>query len=217
MRRIHAGSIVIPITLLLFSVTKGASAQVVQLPSFRVFSLSTTVSVPDRGSAYLGGISSSSTGRRERGLPGLSHVPFAGRPFGNRTIAGHTRTSGVSVGAYIHDFEAMDEDLLRQASPVARRSLPATNSPDVAGRTSIVELRRQDAARQRAELGEARQDFERARVLLTQGRTGMAKYYFQRAAKGGDAELRAKISHALRTPRSTEPLAQTSNRAGPPR
>jgi hypothetical protein len=217
MGRIHAGSIVIPITLFLFSVTSGAYAQVVQLPTFRVFSMSTTVSVPDRGSAYLGGVSSSSMGRRERGLPGLGHVPFAGRSFGNRAIAGHTRTSGVSVNAYIHDFDAMEEDLLRQASPLARRSLPATHSSDVAGRSSIAEIRRQQAAHQQAELIEARQDYERGRELLAQDRTGMAKVYFQRAAKRGDARLRAEIAATLRTQLSAGPLAQTANRTAAPR
>lgn len=216
MQRKLAGSTVAFFTLVFLGVSS-ARAQVVQLPTFRVFSMSTTVSVPDRGSAYLGGISGSSMHRRERGLPGLGHVPFAGRAFGNRAIGGHTRSSGVRVSASIHDFEAMEEDLLRQASPVGRRATAAAQSPDVAGRSSIAELRRQAAADERAEQVAAEQDFERGRDLLNQGRTDVAKVYFQRAAKRGNAELQARIAATLRSQARMSPLAQTGVRAARPR
>jgi hypothetical protein len=217
MQRIHAGLTVAFFTLVFFGVPSEARAQVVQLPTFRVFSMSTTVSVPDRGSAYLGGISGSSWRRRERGVPGLGHVPFAGRAFGNRAIAGQTRSSGVSVSAYIHDFEAMEEDLLRQADPVVRRATAAAPSPDIVGRSSIAELRRKAAIEDRAVQVAAEQDFERGRELLSQGRNNVAKVYFQRAAKGGNAELRAKIAAILRSQAATSPLAQTGVWAARPR
>jgi hypothetical protein len=141
-------------------------------------------------------------------------VPYAGRPFGNRAIAGHTRASGVSVGASIHDFEAMEEDLLRRAGPKGQNARAAAPAPDVAGRSSIAALRRQRAAEERAEQIAARQDFERGRELLNQGRASMAKVYFQRAAQRGDAALRAKIAATLRIPAATSPLAQNGVRPG---
>lgn len=213
MRWIHAGSTVMLIGLVLAS---GAQAQVVQLPTFRVFGMSTTVSAPDRGSVSLGGTSSSSIGRRERGVPGLGCVPFAGRPFGNRTTAGHMRTSGVSVGAYIHDLEAIDEDLRGQARGLARHSSPATRSPDAAGRMSIAELRRQQVDRQAAVQKEAIQDYERARRLLAEGRTGLAEFYFERAAKHADPELRARIAATIRT-QLADQRVDTADRTGPRR
>jgi hypothetical protein len=217
MQRIFAGSTVAFFTLVFLGVGSYARGQVVQLPTFRVFSMSTTVSVPDRGGAYLGGISSSSIHRRERGVPGLGRVPFAGRAFGNRTVAGHTRSSGVSVSAYIHDFEAMEEDLLRKANPAVHRAAPLVQSPDAAGRASIAELRRQVAAEERTGQIAARQDFERGSELLRQGRADLAKVYFQRAAKRGDAELRAKIAAILRRQAVPSPLAQSDLRSTVPR
>ena len=54
-----------------------------QLPTVSAFTVNTTVSVPDRGSALLGGISRASSGRNEFGVP---LAPF--RPFRNSAI-GH--------------------------------------------------------------------------------------------------------------------------------
>jgi hypothetical protein len=189
-----------------FAFTGEAPAQVIQLPTFRTFTMSTTVSVPDRGSVSLGGVSSSSRYRSERGLPGLGHMPFAGRVLGNRTIAGHTHSGRLSVSAQVHDFEAMEEEL----SPTgvgsynaAASALPAgvgsrkSAVPDEAGRFSVAELRRQQAARQQAEQARARRDFERGRELLAAGRADLAKVYFQQAATRGNAELRSDIAAAL--------------------
>ncbi len=217
MQRILASLTPALVTLVYLGVTSGARAQVVQLPTFRTFGMSTTVSVPDRGSAYLGGISGSSMHRRERGVPGLGHVPLAGRAFGNRAIGGRTRAGGVSVSAHIHDFEAMEDDLLRQANPVVGRATAAARPPDGAGRSSIAELRRQAAADERAEQMAAQQDFDRGRQLLSQGRANIAKVYLQRAAKRGDAELRARIAAVLRKQAVTTPLAQSAGRSPPPR
>src|SRR5687768_6411093 len=94
----------------------GAQGTVVQLPTFNFFGISTTVSVPDSGAGYLGGVSSSASRRVERGFP----IVGRGRPFGNRAIARSTQAGGVSVRAQIHDFEAMEESLLGQADALAR-------------------------------------------------------------------------------------------------
>lgn len=98
----------------------------VQLPTFSFFSVGTTVSVPDRGSAYLGGIKRAATGRNEFGVPML---PF--RPFKNTGIGREVSASSVHVTATIHDFEAMDEFLLSQPTAFSRslQSRPTVNSP----------------------------------------------------------------------------------------
>jgi len=65
----------------------------VQLPTYNVFGVSTTVSVPDRGSIYLGGVNRSRLGRRSRA----------------------TSAGGVSINATIIDHNAMDRALLAEA------------------------------------------------------------------------------------------------------
>jgi hypothetical protein len=222
MRRIHLGSLAATsIAFVAVFLSGSAHAQVIQLPTFRFFGLSTTVSVPDRGSAYLGGVSRSAMSRSERGLPILSRVPVAGRAFGNRAIAGRTDLSGASVSAYIHDFEAMDEELLGQAAAAARRStsavrrqpgnanvtarsatpprsLPSGQISDAAGRTSVADLRRQQQIQKHASQTEAnlaaRRDIERAKELMASGKSGLARMYLQQAAKQADPQLRTEIA-----------------------
>lgn len=85
-----------------------ASAQsiVVQQPVVDVFSMSTVVTVPDRGSLFLGGISTARDQRIRRGFG----------PLGSSL--GMERThSGAWVSVYIHDLEAMDAALLAAGSP----------------------------------------------------------------------------------------------------
>jgi len=85
-----------------------ADAQVVQLPTFSYSTVNTTVSVPDRGGMYLGGVGYSEIGSSSAGTPIL--------PFKNRSSGRSTRATGMSVTAYIHDFEEMEQELLRQPS-----------------------------------------------------------------------------------------------------
>lgn len=106
---------------------EAANAQnVVQQPTFGVFSVGTTVSVPDRGGALLGGVNRAAVGSVERGVPGLSNLPYAGRLFKNRAIGSRYAPSTMSVHAQILDFEAMDEALLAEA---ARRRQVRLASP----------------------------------------------------------------------------------------
>jgi len=55
----------------------------VQLPTFAVTTVQTTVSVPDGGTILLGGIKRLSEGRQERGVPVLSKIPYVSRLFRN--------------------------------------------------------------------------------------------------------------------------------------
>lgn len=83
-------------------------AQVVQLPSYGVTTVGTTVTVPDGGAAYLGGIYRLSEGSSTRGVP-LT-------PFKNRAIGRSVGASSMSVHATIIDHAAMDEALLAEAA-----------------------------------------------------------------------------------------------------
>lgn len=54
-----------------------------QLPTFAFTTVATTVSVPDGGTVLLGGVKRLREGRRERGVPLLSKVPYVNRLFRN--------------------------------------------------------------------------------------------------------------------------------------
>jgi type II secretory pathway component GspD/PulD (secretin) len=67
-------------------------------PIVTSINVQTTVTVPDRGTALLGGYSQSSMGRTEYGAPGLGGVPYTGRGFrnvgyGHRTVSGRVTAS----------------------------------------------------------------------------------------------------------------------------
>ena len=79
-----------------------SSAQVVQLPAVSSFGASTTISVPDQGTASLGGLGGSSSGSTSRG---------AG-PLATTARGSQGRASSVSITATVIDLAAMDEAIL---------------------------------------------------------------------------------------------------------
>ena len=64
-----------------------------QLPTFHFFSVATTVSVPDSGGAYMGGIGRGSSGRNRVGSP------FG---YGSTGVGGQRQVAGVNVQAQLH-------------------------------------------------------------------------------------------------------------------
>jgi general secretion pathway protein D len=68
------------------------SGTTVQLPTFNITTVSTTVSVPDGGTVLLGGIKRLSEGRNERGVPMLSKLPYINRLFRNVGIGRDTQS-----------------------------------------------------------------------------------------------------------------------------
>ena len=102
--------------LLLAGRAQAQQGNAVQLPSFQIFSVGTTVNVPDRGSAFLGGIMRSSSGRTESGVPGLGGIPMLGRGFRNVGIGRNQSAAGMSVSVYIIDHGEMDRALLAEAA-----------------------------------------------------------------------------------------------------
>lgn len=103
---------------LLFTVDVSAQQipQVVQLPTFSFFSVATTVSVPDSGAAYLGGVKRSRTSRSLRGVPDLSSLPYAGRLFRNDSLASSTSSSGAYVTANVIDHGELDRMILEEVA-----------------------------------------------------------------------------------------------------
>ncbi|MCC6493027.1 MAG: general secretion pathway protein GspD [Pirellulales bacterium] len=87
------------------------SGTTVQLPTFEVISVSTTVSVPDGGTVLLGGIKRLREGRNEFGIPLLSKVPYVDRLFRNVGIGREADSLMMMVTPHIIIQEEEEERL----------------------------------------------------------------------------------------------------------
>jgi len=187
----------------------------VQLPTYSFFSVGTSVSVPDRGSAYLGGVNRASTGSSEFGIPL--------RPFGNRSYGSQRSASNMSVSAFIHDFDALEESLLGQSAsgfalqPRGRTAAPSRLEPRPGfapqPASSVSDLRRELAREQLTRDEEAASFFERGRAAEEAGKANVAKIYYQMAARRASGGLKDQIAARLESLRqASQPpkLAQGS-------
>ncbi|PHQ33593.1 hypothetical protein [Rhodopirellula bahusiensis] len=97
-------------------------AQVVQLPSVRRFSSTSSMLIPDQGTGSIGGVSSYQSGRSSRG----GFAP--GGAFG-----GVTRAGNASVSVTIIDHDEIDRQLLGNADPrqLAKRTAEQETIADV--------------------------------------------------------------------------------------
>jgi len=164
---------------------QGAVPTTVQLPTFHYFTSTGSVLVPDGGDVLLGGVGGSVLGRTEQGIPGLPSRPFTNSSIGSGVTAGN-----VSVRAQIHDFESMDRALLSETagdyavrSPLARREVVAAAGRDDDSLQSVAALRAKQAAEDVDRDREAAAALARGRESQVAGKLGVAKIYFQAAAK----------------------------------
>lgn len=170
-------------------------ASTVQLPSFSYFSVDTTVSAPDRGGMSLGGVRRSSTGSTAFG-PGFGP---RSRAFGRQASA-----STVTVHAAVHDFDAMDQQLLEQAKRSYARSKSArpagrsaSSSAESAPTGSLAEARRQRAADVDAEQKQVLDYMTQAERANARGKPQVAKVLYQMAERRASGELKAKARQKL--------------------
>jgi hypothetical protein len=160
------------LVLITLVAANSAFAQIaVQQPVIENFSVGTTVSVPDRGSALLGGVGSAASGRTMTG------------PLRSGTSLGLPRqASTASVHVYIHDFEAMDAALLNSAEPAPSSRI----DPRIAhrlqsrgpaeGKSAALDGPSESAAREAERLAEQAE---------RRGKRAVAKLHWQRAARHG--------------------------------
>jgi general secretion pathway protein D len=87
------------------------SGTTVQLPTFEVITVATTVSVPDGGTVLLGGIKRLREGRNEFGVPLLSKIPYVDRLFRNVAIGRETDSLMMMVTPHIIIQEEEEERL----------------------------------------------------------------------------------------------------------
>ena len=102
---------VIGAVLLWASIVWGQQNTTVQLPTFNLTTVSTTVTVPDGGTALLGGIGRARESSVTRGVPMLSKIPGVNRLFTNRGIGRDVGLMNMSVTPRIIILE---EEELRQ-------------------------------------------------------------------------------------------------------
>jgi hypothetical protein len=191
-----------------------APGSAVQLPTYSTFGANTTVTVPDRGSAFLGGVSRAATGRNELGVPLL---PF--RPFTNRGIGMERSAANMQVTAYIHDFDAMDEYLLSQptrrfphgvqprtvygarprTNSVVRRAPPKSEPAARSGPAamSVAELRAKHLREQQTRTNDAVNFFERGKKAEAAGKLNVARIYYQMAARRATGDLKSQVAARL--------------------
>ncbi len=155
----------------------------VQQPVLQDFSVDTTVTVPDRGTALLGSVSAGAAGRTSYGFG----------PFRNGSSRGcNLSGSSVTTSVYIHDLRAMDDALLATAEP----------STTVVHRWEAALVRRHAADRTagspRVEPEpdlDKRLKFERlAREAEASRKMSLALAYWKAAAKYGSPTAAEKIA-----------------------
>jgi Flp pilus assembly secretin CpaC len=208
-----------------------AFGQSVQLPTFRFFTVNTTVSVPDGGTALMGGVNSYAAGRDSAGVPMLGKVPFAGRPFGSRSIGSSMTASNVTATARIIILEEEEAKLGLTGSPsmpsdalsaVERRAgflarnVARTSPPDVAAvvrrdaQPSAEEIQRRNALANQKRAQEATYFFDKGNHAFASGKENVAKIYYRMAATRADGELKDQILDRLYAVSNTDNTAARS-------
>jgi hypothetical protein len=186
-------------------------ATTVQLPSFSVFTVQTSVSVPDGGGAYLGGLSSGASNSSRFGLG----------PLSNRGLSSSRSASGMSVSATVIDHEEIDRALLAEAA--AKRGAPdpaaATTAvkaaaigkaiairPQAGGSSdrsssalsgSVTAIREENAAAADLQAAELAGYMAKARQAETDNKPGVAKVFYQMVARRDQGPMKQQAMERL--------------------
>jgi hypothetical protein len=170
----------------------------VQLPTFSFFTVQTTVSVPDSGGSYLGGLMRARDGSITRG-----NGPLASRGIGSERGA-----SGMSIHATIIDNSEIDEALLAQAAArrgeradasaakaeALSRQVPraesSTRPSGASPANSLAAIREQNAAAAAQRATEAAALYAKAQAAEAEGKPGVAKVYYQMVVRRDGGQLK---------------------------
>ena len=192
----------------------------VQLPTIQVFSVNTTVSVPDGGGALLGGINRAADGSVTRGLPLGSKIPGLGRLANNRGIGSTRSASNMSVHATIIDHQELDAAVLAEAAArrggisvadkqalatqqranFITRNLATTDRPVVEtkpAQPSIDEIRRKNELAAANRDAEAQAYLAKAEAAAADQKPGVAKVYYQMVARRASGNLKSLAESRL--------------------
>jgi len=164
----------------------------VQLPTFSFFTVQTTVSVPDSGGAYLGGLGRAADGSRTRGFG----------PLKNRGLGSTRGASGMSVHAQIIDQHEMDQAILAEAA--AKRGNSAAGLAGAAGEgsrgeafESVAVIREQNIAAAAQNVREAAAYLAKARQAEAEGKLSVAKIYYQMVVRRDAGSLKEQAQGRL--------------------
>jgi len=205
----------------------------VQLPTFNVTTVQTTVSVPDGGTALLGGIGRFSEGSVSRGVPMLNKIPGVSRLFGNRGIGRDVGLSQMTVTPRIIIQEeeelrqtGVSSELLSQLSSVPNAARPvalagaAPADPALARKAdfiarniarhpaataeeagpaqpSVEQIQRQNELARVQRTAEAQEFFAKGQRAEGEGKAGVAKIWYQMAARRASGELQQEVAERL--------------------
>lgn len=191
------------VLVLLHPIATCNAQTVIQLPTVRNFGMSTTVSVPDRGRTYLGGIDRSYRNSTRRRLP-LS-------PMSTRSLSHGTSSAGVSVSAFVHDFDAMDRAIREQAarttastrsnsvrSNSTRRVASTHHAGDEHQLPRVSDIRRQVTAIKADQYAKAATVIRAAVRLENAGKYAAARAKYRAAFANSRPEWQAKIRERVK-------------------
>ncbi len=189
-----------------------ALAQAVQLPTFHSFSAGTTVLVPDRGGAYLGGVNRAVSGSVHRGVPLLGKTPGLGRLGRNSTYGSTMSASGVGITATIIDHRELDAAVLAEAQALRGEGKAESGETRGESRTierhkpvaSVVDLEQQNARQDQESAQEVTALLEKGRQAEAGGKPSVAKIYYQMAARRAGGDLRRQVEAHLLELRAAE-------------
>lgn len=192
--------------------TTVARGQVLQLPTFHRFGVGTSVLVPDRGSAYLGGVGRATYAGSHYGVPAVSSLPSLARLFGNRSTASVHSHSGASVHVTVIDLAEMDRAVLARAATTATTPMTNVRALDIAREIhvqsasnresgaveSVATIRRENERRREAVSREGREFFQRGTDAEAAGKFGAAKIYYKMALRRLDAAHQKLVTTRLK-------------------
>jgi hypothetical protein len=186
-------------------------ATTVQLPSYSVFTVQTTVSVPDGGGAYLGGLNSGASNSSRFGVG----------PLSNRGLSSTRGASGVSVSATVIDNQEIDRALLAEAAANRvsnERAAEATNAKAAAIAKSIptraaareasersgsalpgsvTAIRSENAAAADLQSAELASYMAKARQAEADNKPGVAKVFYQMVARRDQGQMKQQAVERL--------------------
>jgi hypothetical protein len=164
-------------------------ATTVQLPTFSVFNVTTTVSVPDRGGISLAGVDRGVDATINRG------------PIRNRSTSSSRTASGMSVHATIIDPAEMDRDVLAAAAAKRGAADPAFAKADTLSRSvahggdssppdSLAAIRERNASAAELETQELAGYFAKGREAEAEGKAAVARIFYQMVARRDPGPLK---------------------------
>lgn len=186
--------------LAVLAATACGQGPAVQLPTYSYFFVDTTVSVPVGGIASLGGVSGAASLANQFAAPPLL--------LANRATTTRRSAAGVQVTATVHDFEAMDRELLSRptasypnglthAAPAPAQATPSIASPADRPAASVAELRARRQKETEARRRQAKSFYDRGLAAEAAGKAAVARIYYQMAARRAEGPLEAEISARL--------------------